>query len=363
MVEKYGGGLNAYAKMAGSDRVKMKIIARKLYGPGGITGKASVRLVRDALRFQPSIQPIIGRIEDWEPQLTTVNVRKSDKVYLSSASQTDYTNEIKRNTAIAPTTETERWSGFRTAAIVQNSSNLFVSWSQRSIDFIIKDKEVQLIQDNGTVDGISIPTVNNVNQNIGSLNTTGPGSLQYKTEGKYSYSAWGSWNTNDMQGIYGSDVGFTHSKWVVGKETDPADMPKTGSALYKGVASGHHYQNNVYAGKLNGSVDISADFSSSSVTGNLNLYKENGNNFVNAVIANGKIQDADFLGTLTGFTPDASTTTNSPSIGTTHQTENVIKGSFFGGEAGIKPPEIGGTFNINKDSDEVGVGVFAGEKQ
>lgn len=154
-----------------------------------------------------------------------------------------------------------------------------------------------------------------------------------------------------------------------GDKTKTADMPTTGSANYKGAFMGVEQDWRggsapVVSSRLNGAVEMSADFAAGSVTGrvgDISRSTPGGNGFEQkatdySIGFNGKIDGVDFAGT-SGLTQWG---TNKP-IASTLQS-GVVQGGFFGAQAS----EAAGAIAISSAHDATRTlvtGSFGAKKQ
>ncbi|PID63720.1 MAG: hypothetical protein CR974_01115 [Gammaproteobacteria bacterium] len=140
--------------------------------------------------------------------------------------------------------------------------------------------------------------------------------------GDYQYAAWGNWETD-----YGNNShGF---KQVVYGQLTP-ELPRTGSADYKGELHGSLYKNNsVDSNSITGDVNLTANFADRKLSGSLEI-KHNGNNWATAQV------HPDRLSHSGEYRTDVSLDKGT----------GRLRGFFFGKDAA----ETGGAFNIDKET-------------
>jgi len=170
---------------------------------------------------------------------------------------------------------------------------------------------------------------------IPSVVGTGKTTVYTHVSDKYNYLIWGGAGENSSPTVLGPGL------WIMGKITPENDMPKTGTASYKGSVIGYADR------EINGGINLTADFKNKSVAGTLNCtYRDNGRKFATATLSSVKINDPDkgaFLGDLSG--------------------SNIKSGSIGGAFFGKKAEEIGGFWKIEKKDGPTGHGIFVGKKQ
>ncbi len=101
--------------------------------------------------------------------------------------------------------------------------------------------------------------------------------------GNFNYTAWGKWaieEGNFYTDKNGNTVEIANNYWVIGEKTNLDNMPKTGSAIYNGVAVGdfRSTEGNIEIGAIHGKVRFQADFTNQSLSGGMVL-KKNGQPF------------------------------------------------------------------------------------
>jgi len=166
--------------------------------------------------------------------------------------------------------------------------------------------------------------------------------------GEYSYMSWGTWNATNPPQTYTESNGnvneFANGYWVMGAIS--RDIPAQGSATYRGVLEGDYNSNGILeAGVMSGSIDMTANFANSQLTGDINI-KRSGVDWQNSDLQNGTINNqygyfsADLSGDGTGN----------------------INGRFFGENAQI-PVEAGGSWYYRKSDNSNATGIFRAKKQ
>lgn len=162
----------------------------------------------------------------------------------------------------------------------------------------------------------------------------------------YKYTAWGSWSQSGLIAVIntGESFNLTNSgHYIIGKTT--IDMPRTGTATYSGSLKGNYLNRNddsVEVNVISGTIDITANFATSSVNANLNVNR-NGSAWA-SVSTTASINNS-------SFSNDGNT--NNVVVGGGNA---AVNGVFYGTNA----QEVGGSFWVNKQHGDGGAasGVF-----
>lgn len=167
--------------------------------------------------------------------------------------------------------------------------------------------------------------------------------------GMLNHSSWGTWS-DDYRFINGDVlVKVDHSYWVAGRST--VDLPIKGSAIYNAIIRGSEISNNIYIGPLSGIMNMEVDFADKSISGRLNVVRQDDSVFAIADMSNIVINTVSnsFTGKLTveHFLNE-------------NHLDNKINGRFYGPTA----QEIGGDWSIYDNElhgSKGGYGIFAGK--
>lgn len=153
----------------------------------------------------------------------------------------------------------------------------------------------------------------------------------------YNYVAWGSWETNYN--------GQAFKQVVYGQLITINDMPKIGSATYKGNLQGDYMNTATGAfeqSTITGNISLTADFSENKIRGIMNA-RHNGELWAPAVIKPTIINENKYHADI---------------VITENRGVGKLMGEFYGPNA----QETGGVFNIDKGT-EYSAGTFRAKKQ
>ncbi|ADM08908.1 transferrin-binding protein B [Parvularcula bermudensis HTCC2503] len=164
---------------------------------------------------------------------------------------------------------------------------------------------------------------------------------QYKTEGDVvdtRFVAAGEWQKTEASG----ETIFGH--FVYGQLTDPDEMPTSGTASYTGTVYGSILRQN-RVDSLRGGLNLNTDFQTGALDMTFNAdiaYRDDEGitQFIDYAdfTGTGRIDDANFDGTMQGVTSIDTSETDSPL---------VVDGSFEGHFYGPTAQEAGGTFEFS----------------
>jgi len=157
--------------------------------------------------------------------------------------------------------------------------------------------------------------------------------------GSYTYTAWGVWSNTDT--IFANTIrGETPILWVVGRNTEAAEIPQNGSVTYNGQLQGYWTPTDTPQGAsaindFYGEIQINIDFTSKLVSGNMTLHDTNPS-------------EPWMLANFSSITLNADGTYNGNVSGTYLDTStSYLKGRLYGPNA----QETGGIFLLhNTDS-------------
>ncbi len=158
-----------------------------------------------------------------------------------------------------------------------------------------------------------------------------------------SYVTYGQWNSPN-----GSNRSLNFGTVVFGVQTPAANMPTTGSATYDGSTFGTlNIGSTLY--NVGGFVELTADFSTSNVTGSTALMSKQ-NLQTGGVSA---WRDLTFNATITSGTNQFLGSAASDDSAVT----GTVAGGFYGPSTNGIPPEIGGAWRVS-GSGETAIGGF-----
>jgi hypothetical protein len=154
---------------------------------------------------------------------------------------------------------------------------------------------------------------------------------------EYDYLSWGECGTIENQTLIQKST-----PWIAGRLTPSENIPTSGSATYNGKINGIMVDsaNNTYE-NLKGEIDMTVDFSSNTIAGNMDINKADNSDWKNPTI-NANWTDNTINGGLSVSGGSGS---------------GKIRGSFYGHNA----EELGGSWDF-KEGDEQAVGIFRAKK-
>jgi hypothetical protein len=370
LVEKYGNiPLNQWDN---KDRVKLGILAKNLdIGFGdGIIGKATylrtqLRLgkfsyLRDTFAtniievsnynnyssIEKEIQLLTQEIKKENQELTLLKLDKNKLEIETSNLTDDYNNDFKKEIAHNTTktsTHESWWSGNYTKVFYGENHLGEPSFGGYG-DGEAETKEYKPTA--GTK--LYLNEIDNEGNTVKTLTSS-----ESSYFGSYDYVAWGTWS--DSTAI--NQVYTSH--WVVVDQLDRDQIPKQGSATYKGELAGGQWNiGETGYNSVNGVITLNANFGTNNISGNLNVKNASNNSTwatasFNSSMSSGSDGDGlSFKGNLTGA-----------GISNQETWHSQINGSFGGNQAA----EVGGVWAITKgtgsNGDGQAVGVFRAKKQ
>ncbi len=221
-----------------------------------------------------------------------------------------------------------------------NASGVFRAKKTNKADALIPDDPNKIIYEWGgaiavTAAGSNAPINTGSSSDAGNGPiTNGKANIYNRYENKvenvslsyddYQYVAWGSWETD-----YGNNShGF---KQVVYGQITP-ELPRTGSANYKGDLHGNLYKVSqkgvqIDDNSITGDVNLTANFADRKLSGSLDI-KHNGKNWATAQVHPDKFYEGEYRANVS-----------------LDKGSGSMRGFFFGKDAA----ETGGSFNIDKD--------------
>lgn len=373
LVEKYGDiPLNQWDN---KDRVKLGILAKNLdIGFGdGIIGKATylrtqLRLgkfsyLRDTFAtniievsnynnyssIEKEIQLLTQKIKKENQELTLLKLDKNKLEIETSNLTDDYNNDFKKeiahtNTPNTNTSTHESWWSGNYTKVFYGENHLGEPSFGGYGDGEAETKEYKPTA--GTK--LYLNEINNEGNTVKTLTSS-----ESSYFGSYDYVAWGTWS--DSTAI--NQVYTSH--WVVVDQLDRDQIPKQGSATYKGELAGGQWNiGQTGYNSVNGDINLNANFGTNNISGNLNVKNVSNNSTwatasFNSSMSSGSDGDGlSFKGNLTGA-----------GISNQETWHSQINGSFGGNQAA----EVGGVWAITKGTGSNGdgraVGVFRAKKQ
>ncbi|WP_035240695.1 hypothetical protein [Desulfobacter vibrioformis] len=168
------------------------------------------------------------------------------------------------------------------------------------------------------------------------------------SSGEYSYLSWGTWDETNPPQIYTENNGNVNTlaggHWIMGELA--TDIPRQGSASYQGELIGDYKGfSSREAGVMTGSVSLNANFSNATITGSMNILRNN------AQWANPTLQNSYLDAKHNAFGAELS-----GGYG------GNVSGRFYGGKGTI-PAEVGGDWWYLNNDGSAAVGIFRGKKQ
>ena len=243
----------------------------------------------------------------------------------------DVTDEDKTETPQQsnpnPQPKTEHWTGGITA-LDQSPASIFSVTTGGDIE----------TPDNGQgTETIDVYDPSNTRGIIAAVNGT--------TRGNYNYSSWGEWNGNltVVNGGTGQSTQFNRGLFAMGQPTPRSHVDqRTGTATYSGSIIGDYASQaaGVVPNSVSGNINLTANFGTDIVSGNMNMSGPNGfsaNPTFNANFYNRGSNGVGYNGGLNGANGNGG-----------------IDGTFFGPNA----EETGGSFWYSTNTGENATGIF-----
>ncbi len=372
-----------------SDKIAMGIIARNLgvaTGQAGIEGKghffealfrfkgtdyliekyATSYVSIDYSDLENEINDLIEQINTKKEELAKLEAEKNDAMKSIVDTTSDFNDDQKETLAQtfkSTISSPQDWKGVTVAHIFDKTTGAVVSTTSaihqalgsdiadagilEEVDSNLKITKGVYLETHGvTYNNVDEEASVNISssQTIKNLSNSNSDGLDVETIGyKDDYLAWGTWGDETITFSGSSDRAIRSSYWIAGKMTDNSEIPQTGSATYTGDLIGYNTTSNQ---AIDGTVSITANFGTSSMTGSMIVNNADTSNFANAhldsVSINTKSYGTEFHGNLIG----------------TDISSGKIGGAFYGANA----KSIGGAWSIDKTDSSHAAGVFNASK-
>lgn len=367
LIRRNGGGVSAYSRMSGQERIAMQLIAIRHYGKHDPIRDASVRLVKDALDFYAIRKPQTVREKKRQNGRPENERRSRERVISHRNGASDLSDSLKAATAEKKNESplSSVWFGFLTAVGLTRENDfesdnygVFSGGAGTQNRSISNNNRVRVQNSNEALNTGEQPAFRSGEVSLARARYFEPNvftNLNDSRHGTYSHTAWGKWNGSfEVRTEQNKPVTMEKGYWVIGNMTKPETIAnRTGSATYSGNMIGDFVAkgtSEILRGVIFGDINLNMNFSNRTVTGQLDLDINKAGtreNWIRTSLRNGTI-NPNFLAKDFKIPLFFADTSNRGGGGVT--------GIYYGPNG----EEVGGSFHVKRDKGDSLDGQTAG---